>query len=291
MTRSRLRNRLLKNRSEENRKLFRKQKNKCVSVLRKSKKDYFANLKEKNIADNKRFWETVKPFLSKKNHLSESINLTEEANNSLLTNSEEVAKELNNLFANAVKNLNISNYKNCNSLAENIDNPNLKVIAKWRNHPSTLVIASEYKNRANFPFNSVSKEDVLTEIKMLDVSKAIQECDIPVKTIEANENLFTEAICFYFNKSLENGKFPNCLKLANITSVFKKGARTSKNNYRPVSILAVFSKIFERLLSRQLLEFVGNILSKFQRSSRNGYGTQHCLLLMLGIWKEATENN
>ena len=130
MTRSRLRNRLLKNRSEENRKLFRKQKNKCVSVLRKSKKDYFANLKEKNIADNKRFWETVKPFLSKKNHLSESINLTEEANNSLLTNSEEVAKELNNLFANAVKNLNISNYKNCNSLAENIDNPNLKVIAK-----------------------------------------------------------------------------------------------------------------------------------------------------------------
>ena len=83
---------------------------------------------------------------------------------------------------------------------------------------------------------------------MLDVSEVIQESDIPVKIIKANENFFAEAVCFYFNKALENAKFPNCLKLANITPVFKKGARTSKNNYRPVSILPVFSKIFERLL-------------------------------------------
>ena len=61
MTRSRLRNRFLQNRSEENRKLFKKQRHKCVSFLRKSKKYYFANLNEKNITDNKRFWKTVKP--------------------------------------------------------------------------------------------------------------------------------------------------------------------------------------------------------------------------------------
>ena len=83
---------------------------------------------------------------------------------------------------------------------------------------------------------------------MLDVSKAIQESDIPVKIIKANENFFAKAICFYFNKSLENGKFPNCLKLANIMPVFKKDARTSKNNYRPVSILFVFPKIFKGYL-------------------------------------------
>ena len=83
MTRSRLRNRFLKNRSEENRKLFGKQRNKCVSLLRKSKKGYFATLNEKNITDSKSFWKAVKPFLSKKIHLSEIINLTEEDNNSL----------------------------------------------------------------------------------------------------------------------------------------------------------------------------------------------------------------
>ena len=107
-----------------------------------------------------------------------------------------------------------------------------------------------------------------------------------LKPLKANENFFAEAICFYFNKSSENGKFPNRLKLANITPVFKEGVRTSKDNYRPVSILSAFSKMFERLLSRQLLDFFDYILSKFQCSFRKGYGTQHCLLLMLEIWKE-----
>ena len=60
--------------------------------------------------------------------------------------------------------------------------------------------------------------------------KNIKESDIPVKIIKANENFFAEAICFYFNISLENGKFANCLKLANITPFFKKGARPSKSN-------------------------------------------------------------
>ena len=126
-------------------------------------------------------------------------------------------------------------------MAENIDDRTLKASVKWRNYPSILEITWEYKNRANFRFNFVSKEDVLTEIKVLDVSKAIQESDIPVK-IKANENFFAEAIWFSFNKSLENAKFPNCLKSANITPVFKNSVRTSKNNYRPISILPVFFK-------------------------------------------------
>ena len=50
--------------------------------------------------------------------------------------------------------------------------------------------------------------------------------------------------------SLEKSKFPNCLKLANVTPIFKRGARTSKNNYRPVSILPILSKLFEPLISK-----------------------------------------
>ena len=52
---SRLRNRFLQNRSEENRKPFCKKRNKCLSLLQKSKKDYFVNINEKNITDNKHF--------------------------------------------------------------------------------------------------------------------------------------------------------------------------------------------------------------------------------------------
>ena len=70
------------------------------------------------------------------------------------------------------------------------------------------------------------KKNLPTEIKVLNVSKAIEESDIPAKITKANENFFPEAICFYFNKSLENVKFPDCRKLANITPLFKRGACT-----------------------------------------------------------------
>ena len=90
VTRTRLRNRFLKNRSNRNRDLFHNQRNLCVSLLRKSKKDYVSNLNEKQITDNKRFWKTVKPFLSNKVQSSERINLTGE-NDSLVTDCLKVA--------------------------------------------------------------------------------------------------------------------------------------------------------------------------------------------------------
>ena len=116
-------------------------------------------------------------------------------------------EELNRFFVNAVKNLNIPNYENCDSLAEDINDTTLKAIVKWRNHPSNLAKASKYENRAraNFSFNFVSKKDVLAEIKELDISKAIHANDIPVKIIKTNDNFFAEAIFYSFNKPLENG--------------------------------------------------------------------------------------
>ena len=76
-----------------------------------------------------------------------------------------------------------------------------------------------------------------------------------------------------------------------IVTPVKKGARTSKNNCRPFSILPILSKLFERLTSKQLSEIFEIILPKFQYDFRKGYGAQHCLLMMLETWKEATDNN
>ena len=122
----------------------------------------------------------------------------------------------------------------------------MKIVILWQKTLMILLlrlfsqVTSEYQNTAKCSLNFVFKEDDLSEVKVLDVSKTIQESDIPVKFIMAKDNFFAEAICFHFNKSLENGRFPNCLKLSNITPSFKKGARTSKNNHRLVSILSVF---------------------------------------------------
>ena len=59
-------NRFLKNRSEVNRINFIKQRKYCVRLLRKTNKQYYANLNEKDVADNKKIWKAVKPLLSDK---------------------------------------------------------------------------------------------------------------------------------------------------------------------------------------------------------------------------------
>ena len=76
-------------------------------------------------------------------------------------------------------------------------------------------------------------------------------------------------------------------KKANITPVFKKGGRNSKNNYRPFIILPTISKIFERCIFRQSYSFMFEFLSKYQRGFREGYSMQHCLLAMLEKWMSA----
>ena len=71
--------------------------------------------------------------------------------------------------------------------------------------------------------------------------------------------------------------------------MFKKGYRGSKENYRPVSILPVISKIFEKLLCKQITIFMDPLLSKYQCGFRKGYSAQHCLLAMLEKWKNAVD--
>ena len=117
-------------------------------------------------------------------------------------------------------------------------------------------------------------------------TKASQENDIPVKLLKANADNICEIIFTYFNNNLvDKGLFPESLKTANVTPVFKKDSRTDKTNYRPVSILPNLSKVYERLIYNQLSNFFENKLPKFQCGFRKGYNAQDCLLVMIEKWK------
>ena len=73
MQRTKLRNKFLKDPSAANKFSYNKQRNWCVSLLRKEKEKYFANLNEKDITDNNKFWQTIKPFLLEKTKSREKI--------------------------------------------------------------------------------------------------------------------------------------------------------------------------------------------------------------------------
>ena len=96
LVRTRLRNIFLKNKSEENKINYKKQKKLCVTLLRKSEREYFQNLIIENICANKRVWKVIKPLLSNKITSSEKITLVEETK--ILEHDKEADKVLNNLY-------------------------------------------------------------------------------------------------------------------------------------------------------------------------------------------------
>ena len=103
MQRTQLKYKFLKSPSEENKLLYNKQRNFCASLLRKEKKEYLAKINEKDISDNRKFWQTVKPFISDKIKSKESIILGN--NNNIESNEFDVAKTFNECFSYIVKNI------------------------------------------------------------------------------------------------------------------------------------------------------------------------------------------
>ena len=220
------------------------------------------NLIEKNVIDNRKFWKTVKPMLSNKFVNNEKITLVD--NEKIITNDKEIAKVLNDFFSNIIKTLNIPKKDHTDSIVENVRDPTLKAILKYRKHPSILAIKRKLKSGSVFTFNHITKEDVIKEINNLDASKASQEDDIPTKIIKENSDIFSNFICQSFNNMIDVCIFPTSLKLANITPVYKKGSKNSKENYRPVSILPNISKIYKRCLFKPISNHFENIFLKFQ---------------------------
>ena len=213
-------------------------------------------------------------------------------NEEIISDDVEVANTLNNYFSNAVKNLKIPEKFVTDSLPQSLSrHPTLNAILKYKNHPSMRVIKRFSQRFSSFYFSHVDKNTVLKEIKKLNLNKAVQDSDIPVKILKENADFFADYIYLQFNEAVDSSKFADFFKSADISAAFKQGSRNKKENYRPISILPLISKIFEKIICRQLSNHFDNILSKFQCGFRKGYSPQHCLLLMIDKWKKAVDNH
>ena len=147
------------------------------------------------------------------------------------------------------------------------------------------------EHSSSFHSSQVDKNTVLQEIMKLSLNKSVQDTDISVKILQENADYFAEHICLQFNATICSSKFSTSFKFANVGPVFKQGSRNQKDNYRPISILPFISKIFEKLICRQLSNHFDNILSTFQCGFRKDYSPQHCLLLLIDKSKKTNDNN
>ena len=93
------------------------------------------------------------------------------------------------------------------------------------------------------------------------------------------------------NYTLKNGTFPDSLKNATITPVYRKDNPTDKVNDRSVSVLPLRSKIFEKVIYNQLREYMDLFLNKLLCGFRKAHSTQHALFKLLHNWQKELDNS
>ena len=88
------------------------------------------------------------------------------------------------------------------------------------------------------------------------------------------------------NEVIDNMIFPSKLKYADLSPISKKLECVLKENYKPIRILPVVSKTFERIMQRQMKIHIDKYLSPFLCGFRKGYNTQYALIVMIEKWKK-----
>ena len=165
--------------------------------------------------------ETIKPFFSDKGNYGANIKLVEEEE--VLQNDSEIAEKLNEFFKNAVSTLGITeNSFAINEEYKTISDTVQRVMVKFESHPSVSLIKNKITNGNNFKFEPVSLSDIELEIRLLNPKKATTHKNIPPKILKSSSEATVNVLHRLFNETTTKAVFPDNLKLADVTPVFKK---------------------------------------------------------------------
>ena len=273
--------------TEENKKAFKKQRNFCNRLYKKERQKYYENLDLRKINDNKKFWNTVKPLMSNKGPNSQKISLKE--GDKLVTDDIEIANVLNKHFVSSVRCLAEKGGCSAHVLDINDEKDTLdNIFTRFKLHPSIIAI-KEKSFKEIFDFTLLTTDEVLSEINKLDHTKSTT--GISISLLKDNSDICAPILTNIFNSCINNGVFPDQLKLADITPIFKSVDSMAKKNYRPVSILNSVSKLFEKLIQKQLNPFFDDKLSEYLCGYRKGNSTQYALLNLIESWKKYRDNH
>ena len=238
-----------------------------LTLNKQAKFEYFSSY---NSADSKPFWVNSEPYLSNKYSKSDPDIVLNE-NGDLILKNKKIAKTFNDNFGAIVDNLDLHHWEDKTSSPSNTSDKINDIMKNYEKHPSICNIKTKYRSISNFSFRPVSVEEVKKIIRDLKTNKAVGG-EIPTKIFKECEFTF-DVLTKCINKSIETGYFPDRLKLANDAAVFKKEDPLDKSNYRPVTILPLLLKVYEKVIYNQLFDyfdgFLNNILCGFNMLCSN----------------------
>ena len=243
---------------------YRQIRNKTNKQNFELKRQYFSERLAQAKGNMKESWKTINQVVNKRSK-STNIDLLKGPGREIV-NRQEISNTMNEYFCSVGK-----------DLASKIeDAPNPMLTGKYNLNP----------DNKRFNFRPIVVQDIRDAMGKIKTSKSLGSDNIPSYFLKLATPYIENALVFMFNTSLETSQFPDCWKNARITLIFKEGDRAERSNYRPISVLPVISRLFEKLVFNQLYEYL--VKNKLIHPGQSGFLKLHstltCLLKNTDDW-------
>ena len=228
---------------------FKKYKNKLTTLLRNAERSYYKNKLELNKNNLAKLWKTLNEVINRKKQEKRSVSFKH--NNTEISDSNAIANHFNKFFVNAPMEI-------------------YKKLPQQSKDPCSYVT----QNAETIFLKPVTDDEVNKLLSKLKNTSEGYDCIKP-SVVKYVKDCIIKPLVHICNLSLINGTFPSKLKIAKVVPIHKKGDTSSFSNYRPVSVLPVFSKLFEKLMFCRLIDFMDRckILNEKQFGFRKNRAT------------------
>ena len=208
----------------------------------------------------KKLWSGIRLIIDHKGSSSPSITKIKDPKGHTTLDTMEIANIFNNFFVN---------------IADDITK-------KLPGDPKSPLDYLADRNDKSMFLSPVTASEIENIIANLNPSKSVGPHSIPVKLLKILRPHISNIITKLVNQSFVQGVFPSKLKIAKVIAVFKKGDPELPSNYRPISLLPVFSKVYEKLIHKRLYSFLSSekLIYPFQFGFQPNFSIDHALISM-----------
>ena len=256
-----------KSRLEIDKQIYHEARNKVLSVIKKKKTAFFENKLKDNVGQPRKLWEILKNLgLGKKKTPKVNVCLEDENKNKVFD-----PKQNATIFKDFYSNL-------ANNLVQKLPIG----LGKFGLQSVKTYYSNKQVHKDSFSFKEVSESDVLKALNDIETNKAAGSDKIQGIFLKDGAEVLSQPISELINLSLKTSVFPKDCKIAKLVPLHKKGSKTDPKNYRPISLLPLLSKIFEKVVHQQMQNFLdqNSIIYAYQSGFRPKYSTDCCLSLL-----------
>ena len=247
-------------------------RNKLKCILQKAERNFYDSKLKNCFGDTKKTWNVLNKLINKSaDHSPPCSSFT--VNGSPCSDGKLITENFNNFFTSIGS-----------KLASNIP--------VSTNHFSTYM--PKLKNdKSTFALYLTTPEEIICIVNSLKSNDSFGVDEIPITIIKAVIPYIAKIFSKILNCCLSNGIFPDSMKIAKVCPIYKSGEKNDFTNYRPISLLPSFSKIFEKIVYNRLIEFINsnNVLSVNQYGFRHKHSTYMAVLELYNRISLAIDKN